>query len=137
MPLTNPASELESAHSRCNAGSSVVYAAKPVMLKISAPHIRKVSRTGVSRRSAELMRKSLLKSSSKLIGVHRRLDSSGLFQQLRERLRHPAVALGVGMDGIGLKLELVHDVGHDLALIGDVELLRQLAVERRRPRDEG
>src|SRR3970282_201855 len=131
MPPTSPASELENAHSRCNAGSSVVYAAKPVMLKISALHIRKVSRTGVSRRLAELMRKFLLKLSSKLIGVHRRLDSSGLFQQLGDRLRHPAVALGVGMDGIGFQLELVHTVVQDLAFIGDAGLFRQLAVERR------
>ena len=64
MPLISPASELESPHSRCSAGSSVVYAAKPVMLKISAPHMSSVSRTGVSRVAELIYTAPALRSSS-------------------------------------------------------------------------
>jgi hypothetical protein len=41
----SPASELESAHSRCSCGNNVVYVAAPFMLKTSATHMMNVNFT--------------------------------------------------------------------------------------------
>ena len=64
------------------------------------------------------------------------IKSPRVLQELRDRLGHHAVTPRVGMDGVGFRLIRIEHARHDLPLVRNGELLREVRVEHRGARDE-